>query len=272
MNKTMITIIKFYMRLLSTLSSKMASKQAQKIFFTPKKHASKQWEIENSEQAQSIILEGGIHCFVWGKSDGDAILLVHGWEGRASQMSVFLPYLANKYKLIAINAPGHGLSDGTKSNPNKFIKAIFTAQNHFGPFHAIIGHSMGGGCVVYAALEKLSVNKIISIAGPSNFENVVKAFATFIGLKGKAINIFMSDTEAEVQLPFYKMDLAARVHNLRQSILVIHDELDLEIPFTEGSRYKDRIKNGEFFATQGQGHRKIMQSEDVLRKVADFIG
>jgi pimeloyl-ACP methyl ester carboxylesterase len=272
MKNIILQLIQTYIAILSVIFPKKASKKAQDIFFTPRKYASKPWEIANAESAKSKILEGGIHCLVWGNDEGEPILLVHGWEGRATQMSVFLPYLASKYKLIAINAPAHGLSEGIKSHPHKFIKAIFTAQEHFGSFHAIIGHSMGGGCAVYAALEQLKVKKVVSIAGPANFESVVNAFAQFIGLKGKALHTFMADTEVEVQLPFPKINLAARVKNLSQSLLVIHDKHDKEIPFTEGSRYKTQINNGEFFSTQGLGHRKIMQSEHVLRKVADFIG
>jgi len=193
--------------------------------------------------------------------------------GRKSVTNVgILPYLAKNYKLVAINAPAHGHSEGIHSHPHKFINAIFTAQEHFGAFHTIIGHSMGGGCAVYAALEQLDVKKVVSIAGPSNFENAVSSFANFIGLRGKALTLFMADVEAVVQLPFPKINLAARVKSLSQSLLVIHDEQDLVIPFTEGSRYIPQICNGEFFATQGLGHRKIMQSEHVLRKVTDFIG
>jgi hypothetical protein len=131
---------------------------------------------------------------------------------------------------------------------------------------------MGGGCAVYAALEQLKVNKVVSIAGPSNFEKVVNAYANFIGLRGKALDFFMNDVETVVQLPFSKINLAERVRHLSQALLVIHDEHDLEVPFSQGSQYIPEIINGEFFPTQGLGHRKIMQSEQVLRKVADFIG
>jgi pimeloyl-ACP methyl ester carboxylesterase len=271
MKNFVIALMQFYFCVLSIVSPKSASFKAQKIFFTPRKHASKSWEIENSNNAKTIILKGGIHCLVWGNNEGEPILLVHGWEGRASQMSVFLPYLANKYKLIALNAPAHGLSEGSTSNPHKFIKAIFAAQVHFGSFHAIIGHSMGGGCAVFAALEQLEVKKVISIAGPSNFKNVVNAFGRYIGLRGKALYIFMTDVETEVQLPFSEINLAKRVKNLTQPLLIIHDEQDLEVPFTEGNWYKEKINRGEFFATQGLGHRKIMQSKLVLEKVANFI-
>jgi pimeloyl-ACP methyl ester carboxylesterase len=271
MRNIVMVLIQHYIRVLSIISPKAASKKAQDIFFTPTRHAPKIWEADSVNNADNIVLEGGIHCLVWGREKNKTILFVHGWEGRASQMSVFLPYLADKYRIIALNAPAHGQSEGNRSHPHKFIKAIFAAQNHFGPFHAIVGHSMGGGCAVYAAIEQLEVHKVVSIAGPSNFENVVSAFAHFIGLRGKALKMFMLDAETEVGLPFSTLDLASRVQTINQNLLIIHDEQDIEIPFAEGRRYEGQIKQGEFFATQGLGHRKIMQSDKVLQKVTDFI-
>jgi pimeloyl-ACP methyl ester carboxylesterase len=270
MNKLGFTLLHFYMRTLSVIAPKKAAQKALDIFFTPKKHPNKTWETDALKTAKSITLKGGINCLVWG--EGKPILLVHGWEGRASQMSVFLPYLSDQYQLIALNAPAHGLSEGMRSNPHKFIKAIFTAQQHFGDFHAIVGHSMGGGSAVYAALENLNVNKVISIAGPSDFEVLVRGFASFVGLRSKALNIFLQKAEEEVELSFPTLNLASRVTKLNQPLLVIHDENDIEVPFTSASRYKNRITQGEFYTTKGLGHRKIMQSPEVLQKVADFIG
>lgn len=270
MNNLSFTILKSYINILGYVAPELAAKKAQSIFFTPRKHAQKPWEITAQNTARTAVLDSGINCLVWGQ--GEPILLVHGWEGRASQMSVFLPFLSTKYMLIAINAPAHGDSEETRSNPNKFIKAIFEAQKHFGPLKAVIGHSMGGGSAVYAAIEGLKVEKIISIAGPSNFQHSVESFAALIGLRGKVLGHFMKQTEQEVQLNFSEIDMAARVDRIDKPILIVHDENDLEVPFLQGCRYKDKLINGEFFATQNLGHRKIMKSEIVLQKVTDFIG
>lgn len=271
MKRFALLLLQTYMKILSYVSPERASQKAQKLFFTPRKHTSKVWELDALATAKNVMLDDNIQCSIWGNENEKSILLMHGWEGRASQMAVFLPLLAQKYKLIAVNAPAHGDSSGKMSHPGKFVEAIFTAQEKFGPFYAIIGHSMGGGCAVYSAMETLNVQKVISIAGPSNFEFVVKSFAQFIGLRGKALSIFMANTEADVQLPFSKVNLANRVSTFDKPLLIIHDENDLEIPFAESQKYQANINNGEFFATQGLGHRKIMQSEQVLQKVADFL-
>lgn len=271
MKKLLLSVLKSYLSILSYIHPKLASKKAQTIFFTPQKYKRKSWEISAIVKAKNITLENGLSCLVWGNDEGKPILMLHGWEGRASQMAVFLPLLEKKYKLIAIDAQAHGASTGTRSHPGKFVEAIEVAQRHFGSFYAVIGHSMGGGCAVYTTLEKLNVEKTVSISGPSNFEYVVRSFAQFIGLKGRALPIFMSEVEAEVALPFSQLDLASRASDITNPLLIIHDEHDLEIPFSEARKYQESVNNSEFFITQNLGHRKIMQSNVVQQKVADFL-
>lgn len=270
MNNLSFKLLKGYINILGYLAPKRAAKKALDTFFIPRRHAQKPWELVAQDKAQIVVLDSGVQCLVWGK--GEPILLMHGWEGRASQMSVFIPFLSAKYKLIAINAPAHGDSKEIRSNPHKFIKVIREAQDYFGPLKAVIGHSMGGGAAVYAAIEGLDVEKIISIAGPSNFRHSVESFAAFIGLRGKVLSSFMQQTEQEVQLTYSQIDMAARVHSVDKPILIVHDEHDLEVPFLQGRRYVGQLIDGEFFATQNLGHRRIMKSELVLQKVADFIG
>lgn len=269
MNKLSFKVLKGYINILGYIAPERAAKKAQNIFLTPRRHAQKPWELAAQAKAQTVMLNSGVRCLVWG--EGKPILLMHGWEGRASQMSVFLPFLSSKYKLIAINAPAHGDSNETRSNPHKFIKAIFEAQEYFGPLKAVVGHSMGGGAAVYAAIEGLDVEKIISIAGPSNFKNNIESFAVFIGLRDKVSKKFMELIEQEVQLTYSQIDMAARVDRIDKPILIVHDENDLEVPFLQGLKYVGKLIDGEFFATQNLGHRRIMKSELVLQKVADFI-
>ena len=48
-------------------------------------------------------------------------------------------------------------------------------------------------------------------------------------------------------------------------------ELDLEIPLSESERLAPAFKQVELFVTHGLGHRKILRSDMVLKKVSDFV-
>ena len=262
-------LLRTYMQVLSTIAPSRAIKNATNIFFSPKKHEPKEWENEAEKKGERIWIDENVSCIVWG--EGEPVLLMHGWEGRATQMSVLTPYLSDNYKVIALDAPGHGVSKGNASNPHDFIKAIFKAQEKFGEFKAIVGHSMGGGCSVYSALEGLKVNKIVSISGPAHFKDVVSLFGKFIGLGGTTHSKFLNRVEQHVDLTFEQLSLAKRINPVKQSILVIHDIDDKEVPYNQALKYEGILGKGNVITTTGLGHRKIMRDNKVLQKVADFI-
>lgn len=268
----LIELFKFYLKSLSIIWPEKAERTALSIFLTPKKHSPKSWEVKSEDSAKRVWITKDLSCLVWG--EGKPILLVHGWEGRGSQMSVFVPYLASKYKLIAIDAPAHGNSKGIKSSPNEFIKTIFKAQDYFGEFEAIIGHSMGGGCSIFSAIEGLKVNKVVSISGPASFKDVVELFGEYIGLKNDVLKGFLNRVEADVQLPFEDLDLSKKIRSINQELLIIHDTDDEEVPYSQLLKYlinMGNMYNAQVLITGGLGHRRIMKDEKVLSNIKAFI-
>ena len=257
-------------RFLSLLNPKLALNRATKLFFTPIRHDPKQWEEEAELLGNRIRLENGVSAIVWGQ--GKPILMMHGWEGRATQMAGFIePLTSNGFQIIALDAPAHGRSQGQQSNPGRFVETLFLAQQVFGPFYAVVGHSMGGGCSLYSALEGLQVEKIVSISGPANFQKLSKQFARFIGMSKSVVEKFVGKVEETVGIPFEDIDLLSRGKKLQQPTLLVHDSDDKEVPFSDAQDLAKIIPNGRFFPTSGLGHRKIMRSSVVIETVCNFI-
>jgi pimeloyl-ACP methyl ester carboxylesterase len=88
------------------------------------------------------------------------VLLAHGWSGRGTQMPLLAAALAkNDYQVISFDAPGHGRAAGKMSMMPFFIEAIHHLESTRGPFHAAIGHSLGGMSLLRAAKEGLNLEK-----------------------------------------------------------------------------------------------------------------
>ncbi len=58
---------------------------------------------------------------------------------------------------------------------------------------------------------------------------------------------------------------------IETSVLVIHDELDREIPIAQGRRVARAWPGATHVETRGLGHRRILRSPDVVRAAAGFI-
>ena len=83
-----------------------------------------------------------------GNPDGQPIFLMHGWLDNCGSFEPLLQYFTNEYRMICIDAPGHGLSShyppGMMYQTLDALINIRRIANYFSlDKFGIIGHSMG---------------------------------------------------------------------------------------------------------------------------------
>jgi pimeloyl-ACP methyl ester carboxylesterase len=86
-----------------------------------------------------------IHYQNYGKGK-DALVLVHGWTCNLEMWRDQIPELSKRARVIALDLPGHGLSDKpeTTYSMDFFADAIDAVMKDAGVEHAVlVGHSMG---------------------------------------------------------------------------------------------------------------------------------
>jgi pimeloyl-ACP methyl ester carboxylesterase len=86
-----------------------------------------------------------IHYVSEGKGK-DAIVLVHGWSCNLTNWRDQIPELSKRARVVALDLPGHGLSDKpeTTYSMDFFADAIDAVMKDAGVEHAVlVGHSMG---------------------------------------------------------------------------------------------------------------------------------
>jgi pimeloyl-ACP methyl ester carboxylesterase len=82
------------------------------------------------------------------RTDGPTILCLHGRWGRAETWSDFIRHYGNRYRVIAPDQRGHGLSSKPLSNytAEEMAEDIIQLLNFLNIESVIlVGHSMGGG-------------------------------------------------------------------------------------------------------------------------------
>ncbi len=103
---------------------------------------------------------------------GEPILLIHGGAGEAGHWLPLMPLLAGSRRVIAVDAPGHGLADPYSFTDDlydlgsRFIDEVLTA---FGIDRAIVaGHSMGGlFSVGFALAHPERVSQLLLVGAPA---------------------------------------------------------------------------------------------------------
>jgi pimeloyl-ACP methyl ester carboxylesterase len=175
------------------------------------------------------------------------------------------------YSVIAVDMPGHGHSPGKTSNAYVFSETVRLAQQKLGCFHAIIGHSMGAGAAAIAVGKGVKTDKLVLISGPSSIENVLCRFSDFVGLNKNATHKFIDFIGQYVGVPAIEMDATKLLQASDTPTLLIHDEHDIEVPFSEATRLAPVFNQSELFVTKGLGHRNILKSNEVFAKINSFV-
>jgi pimeloyl-ACP methyl ester carboxylesterase len=259
-------------RMLGTLAPRFTAVIARRLMMRPHPHRPREWEAEVLAQAERITFRFGLSGLRWG-TQGPIVLLMHGWEGRPTQFAAFVPaLLARGRQVIAIDAPAHGQSPGREAHVFSFAEALQEAAAELrGGIDAVIGHSMGGSAALMAIEQGLPVRRAVTIGSPAALHRVLDRFGRWIGLPPAAHRAFRGLVDRYVGVTAESVDMQKLGARLTVPGLVIHDEDDDSVPFTEAQALVQAWPRAQLLRTRGLGHRKVLGSKSVVEAVTAFL-
>jgi pimeloyl-ACP methyl ester carboxylesterase len=107
---------------------------------------------------------------VWGADSDLPVLALHGWLDNANSFDFLAPHLKN-IRLVAIDLPGHGLSQHKSEDANysiwEYLRDVLGVLDALGWQQcAILGHSLGASiAMLFAATFPERINKLALIDG-----------------------------------------------------------------------------------------------------------
>jgi pyruvate dehydrogenase E2 component (dihydrolipoamide acetyltransferase) len=111
-------------------------------------------------------------------TDGDVVLLVHGYGGDRNSWLFLQEPLAAKYRVYALDLPGHGTSakDVGDGSPAVLADAVTGVLDALGAARAhLVGHSMGAAVVLTAAARDPGRIVSLTLIAPSGFGPEINA-------------------------------------------------------------------------------------------------
>lgn len=123
--------------------------------------------------SQEVILQTNrykLAAKVWGNKNGLPVLALHGWLDNAASFDVLAPLLKN-IQLVAIDLPGHGLSEHKSPDANyyiwEYVRDVLSVLDTLGWQQChLLGHSLGASiAVLFAATFPERVNRMALIDG-----------------------------------------------------------------------------------------------------------
>jgi len=204
------------------------------------------------------------------------VLLVHGWGGHAGQMLALAEAVADAgLRPVLLELPAHGRSAGTTSNSPQFARAIgYVAARLAADGHALraaVAHSLGANALGLAAAQGLAVERLVLLAPPASPREYTRYFAHTFGLSEATRLAMQRRFEAREGVLMQQLEPAAVGPRIVQPTLIVHDRDDRVNRFADAEAYRDAIEGAQLVATEGQGHRRILKEEGVVRQVARFL-
>ncbi|MEJ8835494.1 alpha/beta hydrolase [Ramlibacter sp. AN1133] len=218
----------------------------------------------------------GLTLYAPAAQDGAPVaLLVHGWGGHARQLLPLADALARQgWQPVALELPAHGRSAGSTSNLPQFARAIeYVASRLQAQGRAVrllAGHSLGANAAAYAASRGLPVGRLVLLAPPASPRAYTRYFAQVFGLRESTRAGLQERIEQREGVLMHQFEPRAVGPRIALPTLVVHDRGDRINGFADGEAFTAAIAGARLLATDGLGHRRLLQDEKVLAQVALF--
>ena len=195
---------------------------------------------------------------------GPTTLLVHGWNGHASQLEPLAHRIAERGRAVLVDMPGHGTTIGGNANVVGWSRALRTVIESTAPT-SVIAHSMGSMAVAHVLGEiDHEVQRVVFIAPAEPPIRIISDVVARLGLPQRAAPMVKSSVEASVGLPMESLLPGALASGFPGDVLVIHDRRDRQVPITVGRDYARSFAGARIIETEGLGHSRILHSPKVI--------
>jgi pimeloyl-ACP methyl ester carboxylesterase len=265
-------LLRAYFGIVSRLAPPLARRHAERLFTTPPGYAGR---VRQPVPARRETVVAGRHdVAVWeaGPAGAPAVLLVHGWGGRGTQLGAFVaPLVARGFSVVTFDAPGHGASDDGVVTIPEMTAAIHAAAASRGPLAGLVAHSAGALTATAALSEGLDVDAAVFVAPPAELVGAAARFTETLGFSRPVRERMRERIATRLGRPWSAFDVIAQAASLTAPLLVVHDHGDLEVPWQQGMAITRAWRGAEMLMTDGLGHRRILRDPDVVATAVAFV-
>ena len=267
-------------RAVATVSPGLAGRFALRAFFVtapriPVRDADTSTH-HTARRATLVVRGRALTSYEWGSRER-TVLLVHGWRGRASQLSPLVRELvAEGFHVVSFDAPAHGTSPGGPADIRDWVAATEALQRVHGPFHALVGHSLGALAALTAARSTVPTRRVAVVSGVGSPDPYLTQFGRDLGLDARTLTHvearFLARLGEDRASASARYDAVTHLLPATTELLVVHDRGDRRMPDLDARRlhaaHGDRSR---LVLTSGFGHTKVLSSDLALDALTAFV-
>lgn len=260
---------------LQRLSPRLGSFMAYQLWFHPgRDHIKHLAAFEPTGRRASHVKLNNKTIRYWHAGNGKVVFLMHGWAGCSDQMGPLAQGLLDAgYRVIWMDAPAHGRSDGWQTSLFEVARAMRLVQQREGPFHTVIAHSFGVPCSLYAMRhDNLQTDRLVAISAPASFDSLLDNYCKMIRANPRTRKHFQRRFAKFLgKVKLADIAPASLARHISQPALVIHDKRDRILGPEEGRLLHNKLPNARLLLTEKLGHSRILSDGEVIRQAVDFV-
>ena len=260
---------------ITKVSPKMSLSLGKKLLLNPfgKRH----YEFQRLQPDQTHHLEtslGKAHISIFGNSN-KLVIVSHGWADNSSGFEAIISNLLSLgYSVAAIDHVAHGKASGKHTHLLNFIETLTTTIQYFEAnehqIDAIVAHSMGAVATLNLPTELLKNKKLVLIATPINFFELMFEKVDKAGISKKLLTHVLESISLQFGRHWQSLCLSQHLDKLTDNAYFIHDQEDKYACYDAVSRYLEAQKSN-LFTTQGLGHRRLLGDTKVIAHISQVM-
>jgi pimeloyl-ACP methyl ester carboxylesterase len=265
------------------LGDDVGGRLAARLFTTPRKHP-------RPEREREVLLTG--HPFTvdvtlrspkwkaarreiaaWRWGEGPTVLLVHGWEGRGSQLGAFVePLVDAGMSVVTFDAPAHGDSGGRQLYLTDMSDALAAVAARVGSIHGLVAHSFGAAAALLAFhRDGVDAPRNVFIAPNVLIDDAVFAFSQFFQLTGSERLAFEDRLGVDSGISPSLLTIERLVGDRDSALLAFHDDGDRDVGQIHARRLVATWPGARLVSTDGLGHRRILRDPGVIAGAVELL-
>jgi pimeloyl-ACP methyl ester carboxylesterase len=274
-DSTVIRAARMSFRVLSPHTPALAARWAEELFLTPRRRPRPHREREllaGAVRARARYGEATLPLWIWNPDASETVVLVHGWEGRGAQLGAFVaPLVERGLRVVTFDAPGHGDAPLRRASVVEHARALLAVVERLGgEVHAVIGHSVGGAAALLATRLGLRAKRLALVAPPTSPARFAAGFARILGIDARVHAGMLLRLERRYGIAVADLDVRRDSASFGGELLVVHDEDDRVVPWSDGAAIASAAKNARLVTTRGLGHGRVLEAPAVVDEVTAF--
>lgn len=207
----------------------------------------------------------------WGHGP-KTVMFMHGWMSHSQRWKNYVGALdPEEYTCFALDAPGHGSSEGNFLNLEIYREAYEQALKITGPIEVLVCHSLGNLVAAYQFLynPSVEVGSYVVMGSPSGMDAIFTYFVDIMGLSPRMLDNLSVKINEVLKLPHHEVKLQRFFQLCDKDKLVIHEETDRVTPIQPIKNAIDGETMVSTLYTTGLDH--TLKGSQVLEAVTNFI-